>query len=172
MRVESADMNNIMYCIIDIIFLLKNKYKESEMMLRIIQTTFSLIDQQLLHYVDENIITRLYSICFECCLTTKIIQNISISALFALTEIVFATGSAQESCSILLQFLRYVLKDCKFNWIKESELKGLIWDLIIVGVKNLPSASCEVLASNKETLELIHLMYKTCLEVSFSEANL
>ena len=53
-----------MYHIIDIIFLFKSKYKEPEMILRIIQTTFSLIDAHLLQYVNYNILTRIYAICF------------------------------------------------------------------------------------------------------------
>ena len=57
-------MGTIMYHIIDIIFLFKNKHKDSETMLRIIQTTFSLIDGHLLKYVGENILTRIYAICF------------------------------------------------------------------------------------------------------------
>ncbi len=78
-------MSNIMYHIIDIIFLLKNKNKDFDMILRIIQTTFSLIDTELLKYVNYHIITRIYSICFECSLSNAMIQNISTSALFALT---------------------------------------------------------------------------------------
>lgn len=78
-------MSNILYYIIDIIFLLKNKYKDNDMMLRIIQTTFSLIDSQILQYVNYHIIIRIYSICFECCHSNPIIENISTSALCALT---------------------------------------------------------------------------------------
>lgn len=98
-------MSNILYHIIDIIFLFKNKHKETEMMLRIIQTTFSLIDIQILQYVNYHLLIRIYSICFECCLSTSIIQNISVSALFALTEIVFASSKTEDSSTILSQFL-------------------------------------------------------------------
>ena len=55
---------DIMYHIIDIIFLFKSKYREPDMILRIIQTTFSLIDAQLLQYVNYHILTRIYAICF------------------------------------------------------------------------------------------------------------
>ena len=75
------------------------------MMLRIIQTTFSLIDVQMLQYVNYNLLTRIYAICFECGATNAIIHNISISALFALTEIVFSGSKVDDSTTILLQFL-------------------------------------------------------------------
>lgn len=84
-------MSDILYHIIDIIFLFKNKHKENDMMLRIIQTTFSLIDIQILQYVNYHLLIRIYSICFDCSFASTIIQNISTSALFALTEIVFAS---------------------------------------------------------------------------------
>ena len=78
-------MNAILYHIIDIVFLLKNKYKDIDMALRIIQTTFSLIDIKILQYANEHLFIRIYSICFDCCLSNPVIQNISVSALFALT---------------------------------------------------------------------------------------
>ena len=127
-----------MYHIIDIIFLFKSRNKEADMMLRIIQTTFSLIDAQILQYVNYNILTRIYAICFECGATSPIIHNISISALFALTEIVFSATKVEDSAIILLQFLEYLLTEKKFSWIRPLNLKGLIWDLVISGVRNYP----------------------------------
>lgn len=55
------------------------------MTLRIIQSTFSLIDHELLQYANYHLLIRIYSICLECCLAHSIVQNISASALFALT---------------------------------------------------------------------------------------
>lgn len=46
------EMNTILYHIIDIVVLLKNKYKDIDMSLRIIQTTFSLIDSNILQYAN------------------------------------------------------------------------------------------------------------------------
>jgi len=57
-------MNTILYHIIDIIFLLKNKHKDTDMALRIIQTAFSLIDSKILQFANENLFIRIYSICF------------------------------------------------------------------------------------------------------------
>ena len=136
----SQEMSTILYHVIDIIFLFKNKHKDSEMMLRIIQTTFSLIDHPMLQYVNYHLLTRVYAICFECSHTSPIIQNISVSALFALTEIVFAGSQTEDSATILAQFLEYLLSNKKFAWIRDQNLKGLIWDLVIVGVRNYPSS--------------------------------
>jgi hypothetical protein len=102
----SQEMNNILYHIIDIIFLFKSKHsKEADMMLRIIQSTFSLIDIQMLQFVNYHLLTRVYAICFESGQTNAIIQNISLSALFALTEIIFGSNKVDDSTTILTQFL-------------------------------------------------------------------
>jgi hypothetical protein len=95
------EMNTILYHVIDIVQLLKNKFKDAEMVLRIIQTAFSLIDAQLLQYANEHIFIRVYAICFDCCLSGAVIQNISVSALFALTEIIFSAEVTAPSLSIL-----------------------------------------------------------------------
>lgn len=89
------------------------------MVLRIIQTTFSLIDAQLLQYANENLFIRIYSICFDCCLSGPIIQNISVSALFALTEIIFSAEATAPSLPILDQFLEFVLNNKRFTWLKD-----------------------------------------------------
>lgn len=113
-------MNNILYHVIDIIYLFQNKYKDADMLLRIIQTTFSLIDLQLLQYANYHLLLRLYSICFHSSLTSPVIQNISLSALFALTEIVFSGLPSQDSSTILTHFLEYLLNNKKFSWIKDQ----------------------------------------------------
>jgi hypothetical protein len=133
-------MSNILYHIIDIIFLLKNKNKDFDMILRIIQTTFSLIDGQILQYVNYHIVIRIYSVCFECCLSNPMIQNISTSALFALTEIIFVGSRVDDSCTILTQFLEYLFANKKFSWIKDQEFKGMVWDLVIIGIRNFPTS--------------------------------
>jgi len=132
-------MTTILYHVIDIIFLLKNRYKEPDMILRIIQTTYSLIDCNMLQYADYTLFTRIYSICFDCCLSNSIIQNISASALFALTEIVFASNQTDDSLSILTQLMDYLLGNKKFSWIKGTELKGMVWDLVIIAIRNFPA---------------------------------
>jgi hypothetical protein len=134
-------MNTILYHVIDIIVLLKNKYKDIDMILRIIQTTFSLIDSNILQYANEHLFIRIYSICFDCCLSSSVIQNISVSALFALTEIIFSSNGTEPSLSILNQFLEFVFNNKKYTWIKEAEFKGIVWDLIIVAIKNYPTRS-------------------------------
>lgn len=68
---------------------LKSRTKEADMILRVIQITYSLIDCNMLRYCDQALLTRMYSICFDCSRANPIIQSISISALYALTEIVF-----------------------------------------------------------------------------------
>ena len=67
------------------------------------------------------------------------IEKISVSALFALTEIVFEGNKVEDSVTILQQFLEYLLTNKKFTWIRYQEFKGLIWDLVIVGIRYYPS---------------------------------
>ena len=60
-------MGQILSSIIDIIVLLKNHSKQIDIILRIIQATFSLIDEKMLQFANYNNLVRLYSVCFECC---------------------------------------------------------------------------------------------------------
>lgn len=114
----SQEMSTIIYHLIDLIFLLKNRYKDVDMALRIIQTTFSLIDARILQYANYNLFTRIYSICFDCCLSSPLIQNISVSALFALTEIIFSSPIVEDSTPILKEFLEFLFNNKKLMWIK------------------------------------------------------
>ena len=169
-KVYAEEMSNIFYHIIDIIFLFKSKHgKESDMMLRIIQTTFSLIDAQMLQYVNYHLLTRIYAICFECGTTSPIIQNISLSALFALTEIVFSSNKLEDSSTILSQFLEYLLCNKKFSWIKNQDIKGLIWDLVIVCVRSFPACDLEYLTTDKNIVALLNDMYKLAVKKIFLE---
>lgn len=165
-------MTTILYHIIDIVFLLKNRYKEAEMMLRIIQTTYSLIDCQMLQFADYHLLTRLYAVCFDCCLSTSIIQNISASALFALTEIVFATAPPPDSLALLAQLLEFLFAAKKFSWIKDQELKGMVWDLVIVAVRNYPTSKLEVLGREQRVMELLRTMWTAGVEGAFSQGEL
>ena len=71
------EMEVILRELVSILFVLINKKGDDAMILRIIQTTYSLIEPTLLVFADYNITMRLYSICFRCCLTISIVQNIS-----------------------------------------------------------------------------------------------
>jgi hypothetical protein len=46
------------------------------------------------------------------------VQNISVSALFALTEMIFANNSIKNSLPILTQMLEYLFSGKHFLWIK------------------------------------------------------
>jgi hypothetical protein len=170
--VESGEMTTILYHIIDIVFLLKNRYREAEMMLRIIQTTYSLIDCQLLQFADYHLLTRLYAVCFDCCLSTSIIQNISASALFALTEIVFATAPPADSLALLAQLLEFLFAGKKFSWVKDQELKGMVWDLVIVAVRNYPTLKLEALARQERVMELLRTMWAASVDGAFTQGEL
>ena len=69
----------------DLIFVLNNKYVEDDMILRIVQTLYSIIEPHLLQNTDYQLITRIYSILLKCCRSKPLIQNISVSAIFTLT---------------------------------------------------------------------------------------
>lgn len=46
-------------------------------------------------------------------------------------------------------------------WIKESELKGLVWDLTIISVKNFRSQHIIHLHNQHQILELLNRLYKS-----------
>ena len=105
------------------------------MILRIIQITYSLIEPELLRFADYGLITRMYSICFNCCLSTPTILSISVGALFSLTGIVFANNKPDELLGILVEFLELVLHNKKSNWAKDVRLKCIIWEIIVIAIR-------------------------------------
>jgi hypothetical protein len=107
------------------------------MVLRIIQTTYSLIEPGLLIFADYRLLTRIYAICFSCCLSTPTILSISISALFSLTEIIFAQNNPKDLLNILNELLEMLLHNKKSSWVQDTRLKSIIWDIIIIAVKSL-----------------------------------
>lgn len=78
-------MEDILHKLTDILFVLNSRQRETAMILRIIQTTYSLIEPALLRYADYHLTTRIYSICLGCCLSTPAILSISASAIFSLS---------------------------------------------------------------------------------------
>ena len=64
--------------------------------------TYSLVEPHLIIFADYNMLTRLYSICFKCCLSSPNILSISISALFSLTELAFANCDAKNLINIMI----------------------------------------------------------------------
>ena len=95
------------------------------------------------------------------------IEKISVSALFALTEIVFESGKIEDSVTILGQFLEYLLGNKKYAWIKYQEFKGLIWDLVIVAIRYFPTEEIEYLMGNKTIVSLLKDMYKISIKKVF-----
>lgn len=65
------------------------------------------------------------------------IQKISASALFALTEIVFSTSNSRISKVILQEILEYLIHKKKFLWLNSNQVEGIIWDLLTVAIKNV-----------------------------------
>lgn len=89
-----------------------------------------------------NLLTKVYSISFDCCQVNTVIQNISVSCLFSLTETLFGLEKKEkESHMVLENWLEFLFRSKKFLWIKDSELNGMVWDLIVAGVKNQPEGS-------------------------------
>jgi hypothetical protein len=60
--------------------------------IRILQTTFSLIDHSLIPLFTAQMLTRIFLICFQFCQEPSIVQNVSVSALLALTELLLKFG--------------------------------------------------------------------------------
>ena len=81
------------------------------------------------------------------------LQNISVSALFALTECLFEYGSIQESFGILDSFLEYIFTQKRVVWIRSTELKGLMWDLVSTAIKCFTANHIIKLDSRPETKE-------------------
>lgn len=67
------------------------------MQLRIVQAAYTLVEPAILSTADYHFITRLFSILFKCCLDSVAIQNISASAIFTLTNIVFAHNHSKTN---------------------------------------------------------------------------
>lgn len=132
-------MIEILCNIIDSICLLNVQKSGEDFSLRIVQVMFSLIDVNLISYLGGNHLTKVYAVFFEQSKVNNLIKNISVSALFALTECLFGYGDMNESFVILECFLHNLMKGKKYSWIKISEIRGLIWDLVIVALKNLTS---------------------------------
>ena len=65
------------------------------------------------------------------------IQKISASALFALTEIVFISSHNRISKVILQEMLEYLIHKKKFLWLNSNQVEGIIWDLLTVAIKNV-----------------------------------
>jgi hypothetical protein len=72
------------------------------MQLRIVQSAYTMVEPALLSTADYHFITRLYSIFFKCCLDSVAIQNISVSAIFTLTDIIFARNPVKTNEHLLL----------------------------------------------------------------------
>ena len=53
-------------------------------------------------------------------------------------------------------------------WIKEPELKGLVWDLVIVGVKNFRTDHIVKVHSQHQTLSLLNQIYKSATNNIFN----
>ena len=107
--------------------------------MRIIQNVFTLINHNLLYHMEYNLLIRVYSICFECCIGDPVVQNIAVSALFTLTNSLFDNESndqIEEAFPILECFLSHLFEGKKFNWMKNVQLKGLVWDLIVICVRS------------------------------------
>lgn len=58
----------------------------------------------------------------------------------------------------MTSFLEYLFDNKKFIWIK-GEAKGLIWDLTVIGIKNLSANHIISLQHNEICLEKLNKMY-------------
>ena len=154
---------------VDIIFVVSNKVSNHDMNLRIVQTTYSIIEPGLLFSASYNMITRLYSIFFRSCFTTPSIQNISASAVFALTEIICGGHHNKDLTTLMVDLLEFTIKEKKCQWIKELELKSITWDVILIAVKTIPVEEWGELSHSKPLVELLNEMYVIALENSFPE---
>lgn len=53
-------------------------------------------------------------------------------------------------------------------WIKEPQLKGLVWDLVIVGVKNFRTDHIIKIHTQHQTLSLLNKIYKSATNNIFN----
>lgn len=66
-------------------------------------------------------------------------QNISVSALFALLETLVQFGDKKVTFEVLGSMLQYLFEEKKFIWLKPKDIKGLIWDLVVISIKKFNS---------------------------------
>jgi hypothetical protein len=87
----------ILSTIIDVLIAVSAQHRDNQdTSLRVLQTTFSLIDHLLVPLFSEGMVTRMFSICFEFSQGCVIVQNISVSALLALIESLVQFGGSRE----------------------------------------------------------------------------
>ena len=153
--------------VLDILGLLKSKCKEQDSTLRIIQTTFSLLESSLLEKATESIFTRIYALCFQCSEAGGLIANISLSALSALTEIIFGAASPQHSASVLQQLLEFTIHRRRLTWLNSPQFTGTAWDLITVAVRSVAPSTLIHLRQSPIVSGLLKHMYKIATENSF-----
>jgi hypothetical protein len=98
------------------------------------------------------------------------IQNISVSALYSLTQIVFSSQNTKGSSVILEQMLEYLFNGKKFLWIKDKDLTGMVWDLVNIAIKSFPKERLDELFSIKEVAILLVKMYNLSAEKAFAQS--
>jgi hypothetical protein len=128
----------------------------------VVQNTFSLIEPGLLEGADYHLSTRLYSICFKCCLLPQI-QSISASALFSLTDILFRHHFTKDLSTILIDLLEILLHNKKSQWVKDLELKGIVWDVVLIAVKSISEEDWRILGHDKVLVELLTEMFRVSM---------
>ena len=139
------------------------------MTLRIVQTAYSLIEPCMLQKGDYSVVTRLYSIFLKCCLSSPLIQNISASAIFALTQIISLTCCSKDLITLLTELLEFTIQEKKCEWLIELELRSITWDVILIAVKAIDPRQWDDLGRSKTLVELFNEMYKISMENSFPD---
>lgn len=108
-----------------------------------------------------SLLTKVYAISFECCQVNTVIQNIGVSCLFSLTETVFGLDSKEKEAHMVLEnWLEFLFRGKKFLWVRDGGLNGLVWDLVVAGVRNQSMRSLERFPSKESNVQLLNLMYK------------
>lgn len=64
-----------------------------------------------------------------------------------------------------------MLDSKKFIWIKGSKIKGLVWDLVVTGIKNMTQMQIRELEDYGECLLNIRRMYEIVVEKIFNKKN-
>lgn len=117
-------------------------------------------------------ITKVFSIFFSFCSQISMIQNISVSALFTLIQLLFKFGTIDICFYIVNTFLQVLFENKVFIWIKAyQQIKGLIWDLAVTSIKYFAIEHINQIANQSQFQNNVQKMYSLVVQCIFNNNN-
>ena len=121
--------------------------------------------------MPQELVVRLYQACCQCCEGDSVVQNISLSALLALTQIVFAPTQGENwtiSDSILRGMLESLFKSQGQSWMRREVPRGVVYQLVNTAVTCMSDSQVRhLLLEEPELIALLQHMYRLSIKHSF-----